>query len=125
MLTTKHLIKATVLSAAWELIARLLFSHHGFALEDPPNESQDLTEDGKEYTRFPTTPSHVKPADYRNPVEKPTEIDDGCTAIGRLEASANRRWTWTVRNALSWKRHDAERQAQGQQEEEDSAKQKA
>ena len=57
MPTTKHLIKATVLSAALELIARLLCSYHGFALEGPQSESQVLPDDGKELTTFPLAPS--------------------------------------------------------------------
>lgn len=67
----------------------------------------------------------MKPADYYTSADKSNEIDDGCTQIGRLEASLNRRWTWTVRNALSWKRQDSEKQGQGNEEEDDAAKQRA
>lgn len=93
--TTKQLINGALVCATLELIAKVLLYSYGSWFRDPEDQSQAL-EDG----------------------EKPTELDDGCTDPGKLEATLNRPWTWTIRNALSWKKCDAETDLQAREEEE-------
>lgn len=47
------------------------------------------------------------------------KLDDGCTEPGILEASLNRPWTWTVLDALSRKKHEAEIAVQEQEKDSD------
>lgn len=75
------------------------------------DQSQALTESGKAFTADPF--EHIG-VTLTGLAEELIELDDGCTETGKLEASLRRPWTWTVRNALSWNKHDTEREVQEQ-----------